>query len=194
MQQYIGVKLINAKPMTRGDYNAFRGWTVPADENPADDGYLVEYLDGGKGNTDLYEGYVSWSPKDVFERAYGPTSGMTFGLALEAMKRGERVARAGWNGKGMWLVLVPGQKDVALRAGTPYEKALGDVPPIEILPHIDMWTVNAHGRRAMLPGWLASQTDMLATDWHIVASKDDGDFPLGKACDLSGEGTCEACQ
>jgi hypothetical protein len=38
----------------------------------------------------------------------------------------------------------------------------------DILPHIDMWTVNADGRRAMLPGWVASQTDMLADDWTIV--------------------------
>jgi len=168
MKRYIGTKLINAKPMTRQAYNDFRGWTLPADENGADEGYLVEYVDGGKGNTDHYAGYVSWSPADVFDRAYRPCEGMTFGQAIESLKAGQKVARTGWNGKGMWLVLVPGTKDVALRAGTPYEKALGDVPPIEILPHIDMWTTNAHGRRAMLPGWLASQTDMLSEDWEIV--------------------------
>ncbi len=93
---------------------------------------------------------------------------MNFGDAIAALKNGKKVARAGWNGKGMWLVLVPGQTDVALRAGTPYEVALGDVPPIELLPHIDMWTTNAEGRRAMLPGWLASQTDMLSDDWNTV--------------------------
>ena len=93
---------------------------------------------------------------------------MNFGNAIAALKDGKKVARAGWNGKGMWLVLVPGQKDVALRAGTPYEVALGDTAPIEILPHIDMWTTNAEGRRAMLCGWLASQTDMLSDDWNIV--------------------------
>ena len=70
MEQFIGVKRLNAKPMTRGNYNILRGWTVPADENPDDDGYLVEYLDGGKANVDGFTGYVSWSPKDVFERAY----------------------------------------------------------------------------------------------------------------------------
>ena len=168
MKRYIGTKLINAKPMTRQAYNDFRGWTLPADENGADEGYLVEYVDGGKGNTDHYVGYISWSPSDVFDRAYRPCEGMTFGQAIESLKAGQKVARKGWNGKGMWLVLVPGTKDVALRAGTPYEKALGDVPPIEILAHIDMWTTNAHGRRAMLPGWLASQTDMLSEDWEIV--------------------------
>lgn len=70
MQKYIGIKYVNAKPMTRQEYNDFRGWTVPTDENPKDEGYLVEYVDGGKPNTASYAGYVSWSPKDVFDRAY----------------------------------------------------------------------------------------------------------------------------
>lgn len=167
MQRAIGVKLINSKPMTRGGYNDLRGWTTPEGENNADEGYLVEYLDGGKANHPAFENYISWSPKDVFERAYRPITGMTFGLAIEALKAGAKVARAGWNGKGMWLVLVPGTPVAQLREGTPYQTALG-MDSCEILPHIDMWTVNASGRRAMLPGWLASQSDMLAEDWAIV--------------------------
>ena len=67
---YEGTKRVHARPMNRGEYNAYRGWEVPADENPADDGYLVEYLDGGKSNHPDHAGYISWSPKDVFERAY----------------------------------------------------------------------------------------------------------------------------
>ena len=168
MQLHIGTKIVTAQPMTRQAYNDYRGWTLPADEDGADAGYLVEYQDGGKPNHPSHVGYISWSPKAQFDAAYRPTTGISFGLAIEALKAGKRVARAGWNGKGMWLVLVPGTKDVALRAGTPYEKALGDVPPIEILSHIDMWTTNAFGRRAMLPGWLASQTDMLADDWGVI--------------------------
>lgn len=167
MQQFIGTKLINAMPMTRQAYNDYRGWELPANENGSDDGFLVEYLDGGEANHPAHAGYISWSPKGVFERAYRPSIGMTFGAAIEALKAGKRVARAGWNGKGMWLVLVPGTPKAELRAGTPYAKALGQ-ESCEILPHIDMWTTNAHGRRAMLPGWLASQTDMLAEDWAIV--------------------------
>ena len=72
MKKYIGTKEINALPMSRQEYNDFRGWKLPDDENGTDEGYLVEYLDGGKGNTPQYNGYVSWSPKDVFERAYKP--------------------------------------------------------------------------------------------------------------------------
>ena len=45
---HIGTKLIAAEPMTRAAYNEFRGWALPADENGADDGFLVESLDGGQ--------------------------------------------------------------------------------------------------------------------------------------------------
>lgn len=70
MKKYIGTKEINALPMTRQEYNDFRGWKLPDDEDGSDEGYLVEYVDGGKANTPQYAGYVSWSPKNVFERAY----------------------------------------------------------------------------------------------------------------------------
>lgn len=64
MKTYIGTKIIKAKPMTRGDYNKQRGWEIPADENPDDEGYLVQYDND----------YVSWSPKDVFETSYRPVT------------------------------------------------------------------------------------------------------------------------
>ena len=70
MKTYIGTKIIRAKPMNRQAYNAYRGWVVPKDENPLDEGYLVEYMDGGKANTVKYVGYISWSPKAQFEAAY----------------------------------------------------------------------------------------------------------------------------
>lgn len=60
MKHYIGIKEIDAKPMTRGEYNKYRGWQIPADENPDDEGYLVKYSDS----------YESWSPKEAFDEAY----------------------------------------------------------------------------------------------------------------------------
>src|SRR5690606_14947647 len=107
MKTYYGTKKLNAKPMTRGEYNHFRGWEIPDDESADDEGYLVEYLDGGKGNHPDFEGYISWSPKDVFEAAYQTLDGLSFGHAIVALKQGEKVARAGWNGKGMFLYYVP---------------------------------------------------------------------------------------
>ena len=64
---------------------------VPSDENPSDDGYLVEYVDGGLANTDNYEGYVSWSPKDVFEKSYLPSSHPLDRMAIENMQLIERL-------------------------------------------------------------------------------------------------------
>lgn len=75
MKSYVGTKFVNAKPMNRQEYNDLRGWQVPSDENPSDEGYLVEYIDGGKSNHPDFKGYISWSPKDVFERAYSETYG-----------------------------------------------------------------------------------------------------------------------
>lgn len=150
---YIGTKQVRGEPMNRLEYNQLRGWTVPADENPADDGYLVEYLDGGTPNHPDYAGYISWSPKVQFEAAYRPTSGLTFGLATEALKLGLRVARAGWNGKGMWLKLI-----------TDWNGNIGSLPEdYEALPWIGMKTAD----NKFVP-WLASQTDVLADDWVIV--------------------------
>lgn len=67
---YEGTKRLLATPMTRGAYNQYRGWETPADENPKDEGYLVEYQDGGKANDARHANYISWSPKDVFDRSY----------------------------------------------------------------------------------------------------------------------------
>lgn len=166
--RHIGVKEINAFPMTRKAYNALRGWEVPVDENPSDEGYLVEYLDGGQRNHPEYEGYISWSPKEVFERAYRPVAGMTFGLAIEALKKGYRVARSGWNGKGMWLSLSgPGVREVPAGAfwsenNSSYAAQQGG--SARVLPCITMKTASGE----ILMGWLASQTDMLAEDWEIL--------------------------
>lgn len=158
MSPFIGTKQLIAKPMPLGEYNLYRGWAIPSNEDPDRAGYLVQYEDG----------YQSWSPVQAFEGAYQPLDAMSFGHAIEMLKLGKKVSRAGWNGKGMWLVLVPGTPVAQLREGTPYQTATG-LAECEILPHIDMWTINADGRRAMLPGWLASQSDMLATDWTVVA-------------------------
>ena len=156
---YEGTKRVHAHPMNRGEYNAYRGWEVPADENPADDGYLVEYLDGGKPNHPGHAGYISWSPKDVFERAYCEVGqGLSFGDALKALKAGQRVARAGWNGKGLSVELqVPDENS---KMTLPYIFMNYPATPASE-------TAPANHINAKVP-WLASQTDMLAKDWAIV--------------------------
>lgn len=172
MNRYIGTKLILAQPMTRAEYNAYRGWELPANENGADAGMLVEYVDGGQANDSRHAGYISWSPEDVFNRAYRPIKGLTFGMALEALKAGMKVSRAGWNGKGMWLSLsCNGTREVQADAfWSPHNAqfARDNGGKATVLPCITMKTVDSTGREAILMGWLASQTDMLSEDWEIV--------------------------
>lgn len=100
-------------------------------------------------------------------------TGLTFGQAIEQMKQGKKLTRRGWNGKGMYVYLVDGRRipvdtwvdRTGAQAPTEEERQNGYV---EILPHIDMYTVNREGRRARLCGWLASQTDMISDDWEVV--------------------------
>jgi len=173
MKNYIGTKLVMAWPMTRAQYNDFRKWQLPADESGADEGYFV-CAEGGKPNHPDFDGYVSWLPREQFDNDYRETDGMTFGLALEALKKGKKVARAGWNGKGMWLSL-SGDGSRMVHADNFWSANNADYARqqpycmAEVLPCITMKTTNAHGRVAILMGWLASQTDMLSEDWTVVA-------------------------
>ena len=129
MKQYIGTKVVQAEP--------------------AADGYKIVYSDG----------YESWCPKEVFEEAYRPTDGMNFGLAIEAMKNGERVARKGWNGKDMYVFLAYEADFV-----TDADISAFDQLEVEVADMLIMKTA----QNTFQPGWLASQADMLADDWVFV--------------------------
>ena len=86
---------------------------------------------------------------------------MDFGAALQALKNGQKVTREGWNGKGMFLFLVPGSVFKVNRA--PLLGLYPEGTEITYRPHIDMKTVDGE----IVP-WVASQTDLLADDWCIV--------------------------
>ena len=138
-RKYIGTKIITAYPQEK-------------EGNP---GYGVIYADG----------YTSWSPKEVFEESYRAIEregqALTFGDAIHMLKLGKKVARSGWNGKGMFLFLVQGS---TFKVNRP--PLLGIYPEgseINYCPHIDMKT--ADGK--VVP-WLCSQTDALAEDWQVV--------------------------
>lgn len=148
MKQYIGTKLIEAEPAYRVDGKIYpASGPVPRSLN-RQEGYKVRYADG----------YESWSPKDAFQGAYRPTESMNFGLAIEAAKKGYKIARLGWNGKGQYVELAknisyvgPGGKVV-----NTYHQAIGNCALAFV------------GTSGVQMGWLASQADMLADDWMIV--------------------------
>ena len=110
-------------------------------------GYGVKYEDG----------YTSWSPKEVFEAAYrdieGPVQALTFGDAVHMLKLGKKVQRAGWNGKGLTL-----------------ELQVPDAHSKMTLPYIFMsYPADAQNTPGACVPWLASQTDVLANDWVVIA-------------------------
>ncbi|MGB3625396.1 MAG: DUF2829 domain-containing protein [Henriciella sp.] len=151
------------------DYYGTKRITAWPEEKDGKQGYAVKYADG----------YVSWSPADTFEAAYQPLTALSFGHALAALKSGERVARAGWNGKGMWIGLTPGSVFAAKHAKCGHAAAFraAELDPeddVELLPHIDMRAADG----SMVIGWLASQSDMLADDWYIVDLETGGPTTL----------------
>lgn len=94
---------------------------------------------------------------------------MNIGEAIEAIKRGERATRQGWNGKDMWIAYSPGMPDGIHWSSfwSLANRLYADKQPngcVPVLPCITMKTASGE----ILMGWLASQTDLLADDWLIV--------------------------
>lgn len=83
---------------------------------------------------------------------------MNFGQALEALKSGNKVARKGWNGKKQYIELA---SDISYR--NPKNEIIN--PEHEAIGNKAIAFVGTSGVQM---GWLASQADMLAEDWHIV--------------------------
>lgn len=176
MQSYAGVKIVHARPMTRTEYNGYRGWELPADEQALahEPGMLVEYLQSGTPNMPNHEGYVTWSPMAVFVRAYKSIESLPFGVAVELLRGGFRVQRADWNGKDMFLQYVDPYAPHPLDLAAPDELNPGNInslyrsadnngyAPGTMLPWIGMKTAD----NKFIP-WTASQSDILATDWTL---------------------------
>jgi hypothetical protein len=89
------------------------------------------------------DGYISWSPAKQFEDSYRMIESLPFSVVLEAAIRGMKITRHGWNGKGMYIFYVEGKNNNR--------------------PYLAMKTVNDE----IVP-WVASQSDLLETDWTII--------------------------
>ena len=173
MEMYLGVKVVKAsQEMSRREYCDYRGWPLPSDENGDDRVYLVEYEkdENSKQNHPDHEGYISMSPKEVFDKAYRRIDGLTFGLAIEALKQGKCIARKGWNGKGMFVF-----KQIPAEIGLDIIPKMQSVPDdvkrkmmnrVTTLKYSNqMAIVHSDGR---VDSWVASSSDTFADDWCIV--------------------------
>ena len=155
MKQYIGSKIVKAWPCYRVPVIGGRYEYCKLDEvvptcitGKIEDGCRIQYKDG----------YLSWSPKAVFEKAYRETTGLSFGLAIEAAKMGKKIARAGWNGKNQY---------VELAYCISYKNNAAEVVNVNHC-NIGNKAFAFVGTSGVQMGWLASQADMLADDWQIV--------------------------
>lgn len=142
MKKYIGTKIVEAELVMTGKHPGERVETS---------GYMVRNEDG----------YERWSPKEVFEKVYRRIDAMNFGLAIEAAKMGYRIARHGWNGKGMYVFLAD---VVGLHTNADISEFEGAADGVYVAEVLVLRTAQGD----MQPGWLASQSDMLSDDWYIV--------------------------
>ncbi len=97
--------------------------------------------------------------------------GETIGWAVKQMHNGYKVRRAGWNGKGMFIVLMPelqlapfNQQDTMKRVNDRTAKWIGEDQPLNCRPYIAMY----NAAKEWQPGWVCSQADLLATDWELA--------------------------
>lgn len=127
MEQYIGTKIVEAEPEELRYKNE-------AGVEVCEEGYKVRYQDG----------YESWSPKGVFEEAYRKTNGMTFGLALEAMKKGKGARLPRW------------KPDVVIRAQYPDKNSKMTAPYLYV-----------ESRYGRVP-WKETMIELFSDEWEIV--------------------------
>ena len=160
MKQYIGIKIVKAMPMTMTKAQEVLGRELkPA--TVEEKGFLVEYKDG----------YMSWSPKSVFEEAYHEVVSVDFGRAIALLKAGLAVRRKGWNGKGLFIVkqvpshitadIIPNMQSLP--------QSVKNIIMARKEPHIDysnqMLIINPDGRA---DSWVPSSSDVFAEDWELV--------------------------
>ncbi|MGH3203871.1 MAG: DUF2829 domain-containing protein [Streptosporangiaceae bacterium] len=91
---------------------------------------------------------------------------MDFGEALAALRQGGRLARSGWNGKGMFIVLQAGYPDgIGINRNTAEATGIPEGTVCRFRPYLMMFTADGE----FVP-WVASQTDLLASDWETAST------------------------
>lgn len=119
MENYIGTKLVMAEPETIDGY----------------DGYTVVEADGHK----------SWSPKEVFEEAYHRCDACNFGLAIEAMRKGKKVALPKWSEENAYI---------SIQSPDEHSKMTAEY----------FYVTNRFG----LAPWIPTMIEMLSEEWRIL--------------------------
>lgn len=150
MANYVLRNVVDATPMTRGEYVAMRGWNLPPEETASDEGYLTR---------NLRSGHQTWVPADEFHVQAIDTDSLSFGEALVMAKLGYKISRKGWNGKGMFAYLVPANSYPAVT------EAIKGQFQDDLVPYNEYWALK--GADQTVSPWAPSGSDTLAEDWMI---------------------------
>ena len=151
--KYIRINEVDAEPMKFGEFKGKhpKSGGANVERNAEDEGYVITYRKGSENE------YVSWCPKAEFDAVSRPIDGMTFGMAIEAMKRGKKVARKGWNGNGQFVTVGNQFTYVDCNGKQNAEHQTSGTAALIF-----------HGTIGVQVSWLASQSDMLSEDWEVV--------------------------
>jgi hypothetical protein len=134
MKKYLGVKVVHAEPMSEDTFiSTVKNQDIPHNKEDRP-GYKVVYEDG----------YTSWSPKDVFEKAYRSTTGLSFGLALEAAKSGNGMRLPNWS------------SDVVVKAQYPDKFSKMTAPYLYV-----------ESRFGKVP-WKETMIELFSEEWEVV--------------------------
>ena len=136
MSEYIRQNCVTAVPMTYGEYKA---------KNPGATDYKNQPTDAKGYEATYCTGYKAWIPKAHFERTSRPVDGLTFGMAVEAMRHGERVARRKWDLLKKWLVIQFSTDPAKSSLETICLASSGESYP-----------------------WIPSSADLLSDDWRVI--------------------------
>ena len=160
MNKYIRLNEVDAEPMTFGEFKEKhpKSGGANVERDPADEGYVITYRKGEPNE------YVSWCPKAEFDAVSRLVDGMTFGMAIEMMKRGKKVARKGWNGEGQFVRFEEVCVSHTGEMPTNFNELIGEVNTCFVFHYKNRHT----GETGIQVGWLASQGDMKAEDWEVV--------------------------
>lgn len=163
LKKYIGIKIVEAEPMTEIDADAL-GYTQKNSDNHAwRDGYHVRY----KNSDGSF--YDSWSPKNEFEKAYREVKGIDFGWVIKVLKIGLAAKRKGWNGKFI-VKQVPSHitGDIIPNMQS-LPRSAKDILMSRENPHIDynnqMLIIDSDGKA---DSWFPSPSDIFAEDWEVI--------------------------
>lgn len=166
MKTYIGITVAQAKPAKM--VNGFiwpDGMPIPVEDPRPRLGLPCEQ----GSNTVVQEGYTfigdskypEFVEKDKFEKRFTPAENISFSYALDALKRGGRIARKGWNGKGMYVFLADNVEFSTEADISEFENSEDGVYTSEMM-------VLRTAQGTFQPGWLATQSDILADDWYVL--------------------------